>query len=59
MIDSKNYFFKSKDIKISIFNAETETIAWERLRQTLKTKEDSFEREMPKVEDFEIKLILG
>jgi hypothetical protein len=52
--ESKNYFFKCQNIKISIFNAETEDIAWYRLRETLKKDEENFDREMPKAEDFQL-----
>ena len=54
---SKNYSFKCQNIRISIFNVETEDMAWYRLRQSLQNDEDNFKREMPQAEEFEIKQI--
>lgn len=51
---SNNYFFKCNNIKISIFNAENEEMAWNRLRETLSKDEDSYDRDMPSAEDFQL-----
>lgn len=52
--ESKNYYFKCQNIKITIFNAETDDIAWLRLRESLRKDEENLGREMPDAEDFKV-----
>jgi len=51
--ESKNYFFKCNNIKISLFNVETEDLAWLQLGEIL-NKDESYDRDMPEISEFQL-----
>lgn len=52
--EGSNYFFKCDNIKISIFNVESEDIAWLRLGEQLSKDEEQYDRYMPEIEKFQL-----
>jgi hypothetical protein len=52
--EGANYFFKCDNIKISIFNVESEDIAWLRLGEQLNKDEEQYDREMPDIGRFQL-----
>lgn len=52
--EGSNYFFKCDNIKISIFNVESEDMAWLRLGEKLQNDEEQYDREMPEIGRFQL-----